>query len=285
MRRTLLLGGGAVLILLGIAAWQLGLFSSDPAEVSLAETVAAIAREEAELQDGDTAARGTAETTATTAAAATAETDTQASTDTENEADTRCVLDTTFPAATGDGVVPTTTDALDGTWVVETGDQTFIGYRIDEILSGVDFTAVGRSSGVAGAITIEDATLTDASIVANLSWLTSDSRIRDDQMKTQALQTARFPAACFDLTEPIPLPALPAEGQAVTLPATGEFVIHGVVQPHELLLDATIIGDRLVIVGSTTVTLADFDIDTPSAPAVAGVSDTATIELSLVLQR
>ncbi len=284
MRRTLLLGGGAVLILLGIAAWLLGLFSSDPAEVSLAETVAAIAREEAELQDGDTAARGADDTTTpTTATQSTAEDETQS--ETETEADSRCVLETTFPAATGVGEAPTSAAELDGTWVVETGDQTFIGYRIDEILSGVDFTAVGRSSGVAGAITIEDATLTDASIVANLSWLTSDSRIRDNQMKTQALQTGRFPAACFDLTEPIPLPTLPAEGDAVTLTAVGEFVIHGVVQPHELPLDATIIGDRLVIVGSTTVALADFDVDTPSAPAVAGVSDTATIELSLVLQR
>jgi polyisoprenoid-binding protein YceI len=269
MRRWLLFSAAAAVVLLGVAGWQLGLFSSDPAEVSLAETVAAIAREEAEIQEAQATT-----TVADTAVAADAASDT-----------TGCSLDTEIATSGGVATAVQSADDLGGTWIIETGDQTFVGYRIDEILSGVDFTAVGRSSGVTGSIEFQDGVLTSAEIVANLSWLTSDSRIRDEQMKSQALQTNRFPAACFVLDSPTQLPEVPAPGEAVSVTVDGTFTIHGVSQAQSLTLDATVVGERLAVVGSTIVSLADHDIETPSAPAVAGVSDTATVEFSLVLAR
>jgi hypothetical protein len=49
--------------------------------------------------------------------------------------------------------------------------------------------------------------------------------MRDGQLKRQALETNTYPTATFDLTQPIALDGVPAEGEAVT--ATGSSAVRG----------------------------------------------------------
>jgi polyisoprenoid-binding protein YceI len=256
-KRALWIVGGIAVALL-LAAWQLGLLSSDPEEANLADAIAA------EQNDGtiDTDARADTTTSTTIAGDASA---------IDHTATTEAA-----PAALGDAA------NLDGTWAVKPSDGTFGGYRIDEILSGVDFTAVGRTNEVSGHLVASGSTIETVEINVDLSGLTSDSRFRDSQLKSQALETEQFPFATFELSEPITVGAVPLDGTEATFDAVGQLTVHGVTNDVTIPLEATTADGLLFVVGGVEVVLADYDIDTPSAPRVAGVSDVATMEFSLV---
>jgi len=191
------------------------------------------------------------------------------------------------PSAADGAVI---TDAS-GTWSVDTsaaafdtatGSGTWVGYRIDEELSGVGaFTAVGRTPEVTGSITIDGSTVTSATVDAVLTGLQSDNGSRDGRIRS--LFSGRD--ARFTLTEPLAFGAIPEPGQSIAVSATGLLRIGDIEQPVVMEIAATVLQGRLVIAGSTLVTLADFDVTVPSAPIVLGVSDVATVELQLYLSR
>ncbi len=191
------------------------------------------------------------------------------------------------PIAVEDAVI---TDAT-GTWVVDTsvaafdtadGSGTWVGYRIDEELSGRGaFTAVGRTPEVTGSITIDGSTVTSATVDAVLAGLQSDSPTRDGRIRS--LFSGRD--ARFTLTEPLVFGAIPEPGQSIAVSAIGLLRIGDIEQPVVMEIAATVLQGRLVLAGSTLVTLAGFDVTVPSAPIVLGVSDVATVELQLYLSR
>ena len=186
------------------------------------------------------------------------------------------------------------TDAIlepTGTWVIDTdvvpfntvtGAGSWVGYRIDEELSGVgDFTAVGRTPRVEGGIVIDGSRVTAAEVRADLVGLESDNRNRDARVRP--LFTDR--PVSFTLSQPIDFGTVPEEGQRVAVTAPGVLRIGDVEQDVTFELSAEVVGQRLLMGGSTTVALADFDVRVPSAPIVLSVSDEATIELQLYLSR
>lgn len=283
MAGRVLVAVGVVVALIGLVAWQLGFLTPEPEEVSLADAVAGETGDNPD-ERGDGSGGGDngdeSETTTTTA------TPTTTTTAAEVNSVAPCTFVRPEPPVEGAATAVADLAGLAGTWTVVESESTFAGYRIDEILSGQDFTAVGRTSGVSGSVIIdEDATITGADIAVDLVGLTSDSRIRDEQLKRQALQTSRFTTACFTLTEPIAVDALPADGAALTVETAGELHIHGVNQPVSITVESTTAEGLLFVVGSTEIALADFAIEKPTAPSVADVSDTAVMEFSLVLAR
>ena len=52
-------------------------------------------------------------------------------------------------------------------------------------------------------------------------------------------------------------------------PSVSYLVINGVSQPVEFAIEAQLTGDLIVVVGNTSVTFSDFDVEVPSAPIVA----------------
>ena len=178
-----------------------------------------------------------------------------------------------------------------GTWVVDpdvvpfdsaTGSGSWVGYRIDEELSGVGaFTAVGRSPRVEGEVVIDGSRVTSAVVRADLVGLVSDNGNRDARVRP--LFTDR--PVSFTLSEPFDFGAVPEEGQRVAVTAAGVLRIGDIEQDVSVELSADVVGQRLVVAGSTIVALADFDVRVPSAPIVLSVSDEATIELQLFLSR
>ena len=73
----------------------------------------------------------------------------------------------------------------------------------------------------------------------------------------------------------------PVAGQSV--PAHGDF--HGVTRRVELPVQGQYLDGQVVVVGSTVILLADYEIDAPRAASVLGVSEAATIELQLVFRK
>lgn len=178
-----------------------------------------------------------------------------------------------------------------GTWTVatdavafdaETGDGTWVGYRVDEELSGIGaYTAVGRSPRAEGSIVIDGTTVVSAEIRADLTGLVSDNANRDARVRP--LFTER--PVTFALDAPVDFGSVPEDGQRIAVTARGVLSIGEISRDVEVELSADVAGDLLVVTGSTVVVLADFDVVVPSAPVVLSVSDEATVELQLYLAR
>lgn len=163
-----------------------------------------------------------------------------------------------------------------------TGSGTWVGYRVDEELSGIGaYEAVGRSPRVSGEIVLEGTSVTEAEIRADLVGLVSDNANRDARVRP--IFTDR--PVVFTLAEPVDFGSIPAEGQRVAVSARGILAIGDVAREVAFELSADVQGRRLVVAGSTMITLADFDVQVPSAPIVLSASDEATIELLLYLTR
>jgi len=195
----------------------------------------------------------------------------------------------------GGGATPTTAgSAIEGTWDVDTesGDfdfesatGTFVGFRVDEELAGIGAaTAVGRTGDVTGSFTIEGTSVTAAEFEVDLTTITTNETRRDDRVQ-DALETDRFPTARFTLAEPIDLGEAAADGEPVQVAAPGELTIHGVTRPVEFPLEAQLVDDTVVVVGSLDLTFADYEVEAPTSPIVLGVEDHGILELQFLLAR
>jgi polyisoprenoid-binding protein YceI len=175
---------------------------------------------------------------------------------------------------------------LTGTWTLVQGANSFVGYRVDETLVGVGATtAVGRTSGVEGTLEFDGNAITAVEVIADLTTLTSDKSMRDGQLRTQAIETSRFPTATFVLTSPIQVGDVPAEGEAVKQTIQGELTLHGVTRAVEIEVQGVIQNGQLVVVGSTVIQFADYDIDQPTSMSVVSIADHGTMELQLVFTK
>jgi polyisoprenoid-binding protein YceI len=181
----------------------------------------------------------------------------------------------------GDWTVDTTT----GTFSFEDATATFAGFRVVEELAQIGAaTAVGRTPEVSGTVTIDGTTITSAEIAVDLTAIVSDESRRENAIR-EALNTNQNPTATFVLTEPIDFGEVPTEGVTVSAVASGDLTINGVTRTVEIPLEAQVTGESILIVGSTNVIFADYEIETPSAPVVLSVADEGTIELQLWLVR
>lgn len=182
--------------------------------------------------------------------------------------------------------------AADGTWTVDTSvgafsitesTGAFVGVRVQEELANIgQTTAVVRTPAVAGTIELDGTTLTAATIEADFTALVSDESRREMAVQ-RALNTATYPTATFELTEPVELSALPGQDEPVEAVATGTLTIAGQTNTVDVPLEVAMSGDVAVVTGSFDVTFADYGVQVPTAPAVVSAEDHGTVELQLFL--
>jgi polyisoprenoid-binding protein YceI len=193
-----------------------------------------------------------------------------------------------------DGGRAVSVDGVNGNWAVDTSigefsfeDSTgsFVGFRVQEELSGIgSTTAVGRTPAVSGTITIDGTTLTATSIEADMSELTTDDSRRDRSAR-DALETSQFPSATFVLTSPIDLGDAATTGARAAVTATGDLTVHGVTKSVNFPLEAQLTGNNIVVVGSLDVLFSDFGVTAPTSRIALSVDDHGTLELQLFFSR
>jgi polyisoprenoid-binding protein YceI len=174
------------------------------------------------------------------------------------------------------GSAPTTGD---GSWTVT--DDSVVGYRVHEVLFGQSADAVGRTSAITGTMTLDGATVTDASFTVDITTVTSDESRRDSQFDGRIMETSVYPTATFTLTEPIDLGALPDANTDVTATGTGELTLHGVTKTVTFDIQGRYTGSQVEIAGSIPITFADWGISNPSFGPVT-TEDDGILEFSLV---
>ncbi|MGD9935722.1 MAG: YceI family protein [Dehalococcoidia bacterium] len=190
------------------------------------------------------------------------------------------------PAATASPARSVAADGVNGVWQVDSTVDSFVGYRVKEELATVGFTtAVGRTNDVTGTFEVDNNVAKAGSIEAKLSTLKSDQDFRDNALRTQSIETNKFPTATFKLTEDVALPEALASGQSLTTTLVGELTLHGVTKAVEIPVETTVSGEYLVVVGSIEIVFADYNIAKPSAPRVLSIEDRGIMELQLFFKR
>ena len=194
---------------------------------------------------------------------------------------------TATTAADGTGAV--STGSVAGVWKVASGSEA--GYRVQERLAGLPASsqAVGRTPALTGEVRIEEAagsfTATEARFEADLTQLRSDDQRRDNRIRTQGLESQRFPKATFVAVEPVTVPGLPPSGQPAKVSAVGDLTVHGVTKRVTIPIEGQLLGQTIELVGSLSFPMSDFGITPPSIANFVTVESQATLEFKLVLSR
>ncbi len=209
-----------------------------------------------------------------------------------DEGDLSAVVDVTTTIGTTPDSTPVsapTSDApvtddgeLSGTWSITDGSE--VGYRVKEVLGGVDTEGVGRTDAVTGTLTIEGTSIIGAYFEVEVATITSDSTRRDSQFAGPIMETSVHPTASFRLTRPIELAELPAPGNTITAQAVGELTLHGVTREVSFEVSARVDNGVVGVLGAIEVLFGDYDIDNPSNAFVT-TGDDGLIEFVLAFAR
>jgi polyisoprenoid-binding protein YceI len=162
-------------------------------------------------------------------------------------------------------------------------DASQVGYRVDEVLFGVDTTAVGRTNQVTGSLTIDGTRVTTSEFTVDVASIASDESRRDNQFRGRIMSADEFPTATFVLTEPIELGSEPGDGVEVTATATGELALRGATQPVTFEVTAKQDNGLIGVQGSIPVVFADYGIANPSFGGVS-TEDNGLVEFVLVFE-
>ncbi|MFN8020426.1 MAG: YceI family protein [Acidimicrobiales bacterium] len=193
--------------------------------------------------------------------------------------DTTAETATTAAGSTGS---TGSTGSVDGTWNIT--DESTLGYRVSEVLGGVDTEAAGRTNQVTGTLTIEGTTATAAEFTVDMASVTSDESRRDGQFRDRIMSTDDFPTSTFVLTAPIEFGTIPADGETITATATGDLTLRGVTNSVTFDVTAQISGGKIGVLGSIPIAFSDYQIPDPSN-GFAEVKDNGSLEFVLVFTK
>ena len=162
--------------------------------------------------------------------------------------------------------------------------SSILGYRVKEVLFGQSNEAVGRTSDIAGSMTMDGATVTAVDLTVNMKTVKSDQSQRDGQFQSRIMETSRYPTATFKLTQPLVLSSVPTDSTVVSAKTTGDLTLHGVTKSVTFDLTAQRDGSNIKVNGTIPVLFADYKIDNPSG-GPATTQNNGVIEFLVVFQK
>jgi polyisoprenoid-binding protein YceI len=151
------------------------------------------------------------------------------------------------------------------------------GNRLNEV--------VGTTSAVAGEILIDPANPAASQvgdIVVDIKQLKSDDSMRDNALRRQYLESAKYPLAVFSAATISDLPARLREGESFRFKLSGTLTLHDTSQPVSWEVEATIQGDLLRGSASAELDLPSFNVKTPNIGGLVKTGNTARLVIDLV---
>ena len=195
-----------------------------------------------------------------------------------NSDDLTAVVTDTSPQAT-DSALPSD---VSGVWKATT--KSTLGYRVKEVLGGLDAMAVGRTDQITGELVIEASRVMAATFSVQVETITSDSSKRDNQFTGNIMDVSTYPTADFVLTTPIDFRSIPLPGVQLTAIATGDLTLHGVTRSVTFEFTTEYASNVIGVLGSIDITFADYGIANPSN-AFVSTGDTGLLEFVLAFER
>lgn len=164
-------------------------------------------------------------------------------------------------------------------------EESMLTYTVTQVLlseGGRTEQIVGRTHQLAGqfALNYDDPRNSGfGSITANLNTLTSGHRERDEALRSNWLEFARFPLAYFLVKEVRNFPSDFQPAKPLDFQLVGDLTLKGVTRPATWDTTAALYLDRLKGTATTHIHLADFGIPLPVVPGVIEVRDGITVTL------
>jgi len=145
--------------------------------------------------------------------------------------------------------------------------------------------AVGVTNSVNGTIQADlqnppASTLGEFTI--DISQFTSDSSRRDNAIRNNWLESARFPTAVFKPTSIATLPGSYEEGKDYSFQVTGDLTVKQTTRPVTFDVTVKLTGDTLFGKATTTILLSDFNVGPISILGVLKTEDQAKLTLEFV---
>jgi len=163
-------------------------------------------------------------------------------------------------------------------------EQSETRYEVQEQFLDRDLPnkAVGKTNAIEGEFQFS----TDGkpagkvtTIKVDLRTLTSDSPRRDGRIRTQWLESDKYPYAEFTSTEAQNLPESYSEGQEVSFKLTGDMKIREVTKPVTFDVRGKLQGDTVTGTATAPIRMTDFGFDPPSIAGVLTVEDPVTLAI------
>ncbi len=204
--------------------------------------------------------------------------------DTQTTESTTGAVDTTVPTADS----ASTTDAVstEGPVVYELTDGSLVTFELDEVLNGSDKRVVATNPEVAAQLSVDPAdlsTLQLGTVLVGAQTFETDSSNRNRAIRGPILDSSTFETIQFVPTSVDGLSGAAAVGDVFEFTITGDLTIRDITNSVTFDVSASL-ADPSTIEGTaeSTVSRADFDLNIPSVPSVADVSDEVLLRIDFV---
>jgi polyisoprenoid-binding protein YceI len=164
--------------------------------------------------------------------------------------------------------------------------QTTASYSVYEdliIQNKPNNDAIGTTHSVQGSFKIKTGTsplVTAMNITVDLRTLQTDSRMRDNYVRRNALQTDTYPYATFVSVSTQGLPATYTDGQTVHYQLIGNLTMHGKTNKEVFDVQGKVVGNTVTGTATSTIYMTDFDIQPPNLANIAVSQNKVVITLT-----
>lgn len=183
--------------------------------------------------------------------------------------------------------LPAATTDANGSWSIIGGDNsqnTSVGFTFDEVLPGSKRTTSASTHQVTGELKVADNKLTSASVVVDMTTLTSDIQRRDINVRRNIISTDDYPEAKFELSKPIDISHIPDSGEWTSVDIPGRMTIRGVTNDVTVTMKVARTEDLVLLSGNLPINRLDYNVRLPQFVA-ATIQENGELNLRIVAQK
>lgn len=172
-----------------------------------------------------------------------------------------------------------------GTTFVLSPENSQVSFTLLEDLRGVRTTVVGTTNQVAGTISVDFANPQNSTvgpIEINLRTLATDNEFRNRAIRAEILESARdeYEFTTFTPTAINGLPERVSVGDTFTFTVTGDLPIRQITNSVTFDVTVTLVSEtELTGSAEATVLRSAYDLQIPSVPGVANVTDDVLLQI------
>ena len=132
--------------------------------------------------------------------------------------------------------------------------------------------AIGTTHGVKGSFRVQTGPsplISAMTITIDLTTLQTDSQMRDNYVRRNALQTDTYPLATFVSVSTQGMPSSYTDGQSIHFQLTGNLTMHGKTNKAVFDVQGKVVGKSITGTASSTLYMTDYGITPPNLANIA----------------